>query len=95
MTADQVDRVYLAGGFANAVNVANAIEIGLLAPVPIDRVERVGNAALQGAAALLLSGSRRAELEELVGRIEHVELETEADFFELFVDGCRFVPIAA
>ncbi len=95
VTADQVDRVYLAGGFANAVNVANAIEIGLLAPVPIDRVERVGNAALQGATALLLSGSRRAELEELVGRIEHVELETEADFFELFVDGCRFVPIAA
>ena len=30
-----------------------------------------------------------------MGRIEHVELETEADFFELFVDGCHFVPIAA
>lgn len=95
VTADQVDRVYLAGGFANAVNVANAIDIGLLAPVPIDRVERVGNAALHGAAALLLSGSRRDALQSLVGRIEHVELETEVDFFELFVDGCRFVPIVA
>ncbi len=95
VTADQVDRVYLAGGFANAVNVANAIEIGLLAPVPIERVERVGNAALDGAAALLLSASRRDALQALVGRIEHVELETEADFFELFVDGCRFLPLAA
>ena len=38
MTADQVDQVYLAGGFANAVNVRNAIAIGLLAPVPVDRV---------------------------------------------------------
>ena len=71
------------------------MEIGLLAPVPADRVERVGNAALHGAAALLLSASRRDALEALVGRIEHVELETEADFFELFVDGCRFVPLAA
>jgi len=95
VTADQVDRVYLAGGFANAVNIANAIEIGFLAPVPIDRVERVGNAALHGAASLLLSASRRDVLDTLVGRIEHVELETEADFFELFVDGCRFVPLAA
>lgn len=95
VTADHVDRVYLAGGFANAIDVRNAIDIGLLAPVPVDRVERVGNAALHGAAALLLSSTRRDALQALVGRIEHVELETEPDFFELFVDGCRFIPIAA
>lgn len=95
VTADQVDRVYLAGGFANAVNVVNAIEIGLLAPVPVERVERVGNAALHGAAALLLSATRRDALEALVARIEHVELEVETDFFDLFVDGCRFMPLAA
>ena len=94
VTADQVDHVYLAGGFANAVNVTNAIDIGLLAPVPVERVERVGNAAVRGAAALLLSAGRRVTLDALVGRIEHVELETEPDFFELFVDGCRFVPLA-
>ena len=92
---EQVDRVYLAGGFANAVNVANAMEIGLLAPVPVERVERVGNAAVRGAAGLLLSASRREALDRLIGRMEHVELETEADFFELFVDGCRFIPLAS
>jgi uncharacterized 2Fe-2S/4Fe-4S cluster protein (DUF4445 family) len=95
VTAEQVDRVYLAGGFANAVDVANAIEIGFLAPVRVERVVRVGNAALHGAAGLLLSKHRRDALDALIGRIEHVELETETDFFELFVDGCRFVPIAA
>jgi uncharacterized 2Fe-2S/4Fe-4S cluster protein (DUF4445 family) len=95
VTAGQVDKVYLAGGFANAINVTNAINIGLLAPVPVERVERVGNAALRGAVGLLLSASHRATLDGLVGRIEHVELETEPDFFELFVDGCRFVPLAA
>jgi uncharacterized 2Fe-2S/4Fe-4S cluster protein (DUF4445 family) len=42
-----------------------------------------------------LSKHRRDALDALIGRIEHVELETETDFFELFVDGCRFVPIAA
>ena len=58
-------------------------------------MERVGNAALRGATALLLSATRREALDELIGRIEHVELETEPDFFDLFVDGCRFVPLAA
>lgn len=90
-----IERVYLAGGFANAVDVPNAMEIGFLAQVPPDRVERVGNAAVRGAVALLLSKGRRERLSALVRDIEHVELETEADFFDLFVDGCRFVPIAA
>lgn len=95
LAAAGVDRVYLAGGFANAIDVENAIAIGFLAPVRPERVVRVGNAALRGAAMLLLSRRRRAALDDLVRRIEHVELETEPDFFDLFVDGCQFMPIAA
>ena len=55
ITADQVDHVYLAGGFANAIDVENAIAIGMLADVRPERVIRAGNAALRGAEALLLS----------------------------------------
>ena len=95
VTADQVDRLYLAGGFANAIDIPNAIAIGLLPPVRPERVLRVGNASLRGAEMLLLSKRLRAELETLVARIEHRELETEPDFFDLFVDGCQFDPMAA
>jgi uncharacterized 2Fe-2S/4Fe-4S cluster protein (DUF4445 family) len=91
--ADQVDRVFLAGGFANAIDIDNAVAIGFLAPFRPQRVERVGNAALRGASMLLLSRRRREALSHVIGRIEHVELETEPDFFELFVDGCQFIPI--
>jgi uncharacterized 2Fe-2S/4Fe-4S cluster protein (DUF4445 family) len=87
---EQVDRVFLAGAFANALDVRNAIAIGLLAPVPPEKVVRVGNASVRGAKALLLSAIRRRELETVVVRIEHAELETEPDFFELFVEACRF-----
>jgi uncharacterized 2Fe-2S/4Fe-4S cluster protein (DUF4445 family) len=92
---EQVERAYLAGGFANAVDIPNAIAIGFLAPVPVERVERVGNAALRGASMLLLSRRHREALDELIARIEHVELEQEPDFFDLFVDGCQFIPLAA
>ena len=95
LRASQVDRAFLAGGFANAVDVDNAIDIGFIAPFPSANVERVGNAALRGASMLLLSRTQREKLDALIESIEHVELETEADFFELFVDGCQFMPLAA
>lgn len=88
-----VDRLYLAGGFANFVNPAHAIEIGFLAPVPAERVVKIGNAALQGAREVLLSRSTREALERQVHTIEHIELETTPDFFDVFVDGCQFKPI--
>ena len=88
-----VDRLFLAGGFANYVDVRNAIDIGFLAPVPEDRIVKVGNAAVQGAREILLSRSRRAKLEALVKDIEHVELETTPDFFEVFVEACQFKPM--
>jgi uncharacterized 2Fe-2S/4Fe-4S cluster protein (DUF4445 family) len=93
LDARDIDHVYLAGGFANAIDVENAIDIGFLAQVRPGVVERVGNAALRGAAMMLLSRAKRESLNRLIGRIEHVELETEPDFFDLFVDGCLFHPI--
>lgn len=88
--ADDVERVYLAGAFANAVDIANAIEIGLLVPVDPAKVRRIGNAAASGARILLLSQRRRDALAAVVSRVEHVELEEDPRFFDLFVDGCRF-----
>jgi uncharacterized 2Fe-2S/4Fe-4S cluster protein (DUF4445 family) len=73
--------------------VANAQRIGFLPPVPADRVVQHGNASVRGAAALLLSRRARARLDAFVGRIEHVELEAEPDFFDLFVDGLRLDPL--
>ena len=90
-----IERLYLAGGFANYVNVQNAQSIGLLAPVPPARVVKAGNAAARGARAILLSGTRRRALEREVQTIEHIELETTPDFFDLFVDGCQFKPMPA
>jgi uncharacterized 2Fe-2S/4Fe-4S cluster protein (DUF4445 family) len=88
-----VARLYLAGGFANYVNVANAIEIGFLPPIAEQRIVKIGNASAQGARELLLSRRKRRALEERVKEIEHIELETTPDFFDVFVEGCQFKPM--
>ena len=93
ITPADVSRLYLAGGFANYVDVRNAIDIGFLAPVPEDRIVKIGNAAVQGAREVLLSRKKRESIERLAKEIEHVELETTPDFFEVFVEGCQFKPM--
>ena len=90
-----IKRLCLAGGFANYVNVANAAEIGFIASLPADKITKVGNASLEGATIMLLSGEMRRRAEGLVRRIEHVELETTPDFFDIFVEGCMFKPMQA
>ena len=93
LPVEDISRLYLAGGFANYLDVSRAIGIGFIADFPPERVARAGNAALEGATMMLLSQESRRRVEDLVRRIEHIELETTSDFFELFVEGCMFKPM--
>ena len=90
---ERIWRLYLAGGFANYLNVSSAVGIGFIANFPPEKVAAAGNAALEGATTMLLSRESRRKAESLVQRIEHIELETTPDFFDIFVEGCMFKPM--
>ena len=90
---EKIARLYLAGGFANYVNVDNAVGIGFIANLPAEKIVKVGNASLEGATIMLVSGELRHTMENLIRNIEHVELETTPDFFDIFVEGCMFNPM--
>ena len=94
-SCEDLDRFYLAGGFASHLDLDSARRIGLIPDLPDEKITRIGNAAIEGATLALLSTRRRLELEETVSRIEHIELETDPDFFDHFVEGCQFKPIGA
>ncbi len=93
VSPEAISRLCLAGGFANYVNVDNAVAIGFIANLPPERIAKVGNASLEGATIMLLSGEMRRTIEGLTRRVEHVELETTPDFFDIFVEGCMFKPM--
>ena len=88
-----LDAFYLAGGFAHHLDLGAARRIGLIPDLPNDVFVPIGNAALAGATQALKSVARRAELEQFVRKIEHVELETDPQFFDYFVFGCQFDPV--
>jgi uncharacterized 2Fe-2S/4Fe-4S cluster protein (DUF4445 family) len=89
-----VGRFYLAGGFGRHLDTAAARRIGLIPDLPAERIVQVGNACLAGAVRALLSCRARQRLEQIVRRVEHVGLESHPAFFDYFVDGCQFVPLA-
>jgi uncharacterized 2Fe-2S/4Fe-4S cluster protein (DUF4445 family) len=90
---EHVTKLYLAGGFANYISVKNAVAIGFIANLPEDRIAKIGNAALEGATIMLTSGKLRRKMEKITREIEHVELEMAPDFFDIFVEGCKFKPM--
>ncbi|MBL4575376.1 MAG: DUF4445 domain-containing protein [Opitutaceae bacterium] len=92
LSLEDIDVSYLAGGFGRYINIDAAKQIGLIPNLPTEKILQVGNAAIEGATIALLSISRRKHLEEMVKNIEHIELETDPDFFDYFVDGCQFLP---
>ena len=83
-------RLYLAGGFANYINIQNAINIGFIPNIDPDRITKIGNASLQGATIMLTNATKRATIEHLATTITHIELETNPNFFDHFVEGCQF-----
>ena len=90
---EDLETLYLAGGFANYINTDNAKSIGFIADFPTEKISKVGNASLEGATIMLKSVSSRISIEQLVRKVEHIELETTPDFFDIFVEGCMFKPM--
>jgi uncharacterized 2Fe-2S/4Fe-4S cluster protein (DUF4445 family) len=88
--AEEVAELMLAGGFGNYVSIESAVRIGLIPPLPRERIRYVGNAASLGAQLCVLSETERTRAEVVARRIEHVSLAAHPDFEEIFVDAMNF-----
>ena len=81
---DELDGVLLAGGFAGHIDLANAMAIGLLPNLPIERYQYLGNTSLIGAAVALLDSRKPTEYRQLSEQIQVVELNLRPEFVEFF-----------
>jgi uncharacterized 2Fe-2S/4Fe-4S cluster protein (DUF4445 family) len=86
-----IERIYIAGGFGNFINITDAINIGLLPDLPLERFEYVGNSSVQGAMIVLLCVDAIAETEEIIDRMTYLELSVGNLFMEEFVSA-TFIP---
>jgi len=87
---EDIEEVLLAGAFGSYINPASARAIGLVPPLPLERIKAIGNAAGEGAKIALLSFRERQVAEAIPTRVEYVELSGRADFNQVFVEMLRF-----
>ena len=87
---DQIDSVYIAGAFGNYMDPVSAGRIGLFPETLVRKVKPVGNAAGEGAKIALVNEREMLEMDELVRKIDFVELAASADFQDYFIDELGF-----
>jgi uncharacterized 2Fe-2S/4Fe-4S cluster protein (DUF4445 family) len=86
MTARDVQRVYLAGGFARHINLRNAVTMGLLPELPLERYTIVGNGSLAGAYLALVDTGAWEAYDQIASRPRIIELNRMASFESHFID---------
>ena len=82
---ERVERIRLAGAFGTHIDPVHALVLGLVPDCDPERVTPAGNAAGTGARIALLNRGARAEIEDVVRRVEKIETAVEPRFQEHFV----------
>lgn len=87
---EEIGTLYIAGGFGSHLNVDSAATIGLIPDALAGSVRILGNAALAGAARLLLDTDAIARIRAICARATFVNLGGDPLFNELYVDHMFF-----
>ncbi len=82
-----LDKLYIAGGFGNFINLNHAIELGML-EVPAEIIKKRGNSALIGAKMMLFKDLH--ELDNVLNISNHISLEGDINFQDVYVEKMFF-----
>ncbi|MBO5372347.1 MAG: DUF4445 domain-containing protein [Lachnospiraceae bacterium] len=86
---NEVERVYLAGGFGYYLDIEKAAYIGIFPKELVSKTCAVGNAALTGAMQFLVDEDKK-RLEEIIENTEEIQLAEVDDFHELYMNYINF-----
>ncbi len=88
---NDLDRIYIAGGFGRTLDFEKAVTLGLLPDVSRDKFRYIGNSSLTGASMALVSESSRNKLQELLPLIQYLDLSNECHYYEHYT-AALFIP---
>ena len=91
MTPDCIDRICVAGGIGSGINMKNAISIGMLPDVELEKYSYIGNSSLTGAYAMVMSDLAADKCHEVGANMTYLELSTYPGYMDSFVAAC-FLP---
>lgn len=87
---DEIDKVLIAGGFGNKIDIENAIKIGIIPSSLKSKVSLVGNSSLAGGLRYLLDKESDNSLVQILEKTRYFELANREDFNEKFISNISF-----
>ncbi len=91
LAPDDLQKVILTGSFGGQVDIDAILDIGMIPPVRKEVVETAANGAGFGA-AMFLTDEGFSHGENLAARAQQIDLDTDANFNMLFMEGMYLVP---
>ena len=88
---EDLEAIYLAGGFGNFLNVRQAVTVGMLPDVPLEKIQFVGNTSIAGAKTVLLSRKALATAEKIAKSMTYFDLMSHPGYMDEFVRA-NFLP---
>jgi uncharacterized 2Fe-2S/4Fe-4S cluster protein (DUF4445 family) len=88
---DAIERVYIAGGFGNYIDVDKAIILGMLPDLPREKFSFLGNASITGVYLCLLSKELRQEAGIIASKMTYIELSISRNFMDEYMSAL-FLP---
>ena len=87
---EQINNVYLAGGFGSQIKTSSAAAIGLISPQLEEKIVKIGNGAGIGAKWSLLNQELSQTAKKIAAQVEYIELSTHSDFQTIFIQEMEF-----
>lgn len=91
LSFDQLDTIYVAGGFGSSLDISKAVAIGLLPDIDLDRIQFIGNSSVMGARMALVSAPAFEKAIDIAKRMTNIELSNYLPFMNEFV-AALFLP---
>lgn len=83
ITYNEIETVFIAGGFGNFLNIQNIIRTGLI-ECEEEKIIKLGNSALIGAKMFLFEDENY--IQKILGKTTHVNLEGDLKFQDIYID---------
>jgi uncharacterized 2Fe-2S/4Fe-4S cluster protein (DUF4445 family) len=88
---NDMENIYVAGGFGAHLDIEKAVFIGLLPDIPRERIRFIGNSSLAGARLALLSTEAFRKADMIAKQMTYFELSVHPEFMKEFV-AALFLP---
>lgn len=90
LSYEELDEVYIAGGFGHHLDIEKALVIGLLSEAVMGKVKAVGNTSLSGAIYSLRGSEAINKMQHIISSAEEIHLSNVDEFNDLFINYLSF-----